>query len=115
MFNWLSGSTQTTAPTLNLEEVKKQEVAILFKHSSTCPVSWAAQSEVKRFSASHPEIPVYTLIVQQDRALSREVAEWTGIRHESPQIFVLKQGKVVASDSHEGVNVDFLTESLKAS
>lgn len=115
MFNWLSKSTEAPAAALDLEAIKKQDVAILFKHSSTCPVSWAAQAEVKRFSAKHPEVPVYTLIVQEQRDLSRQVAEWSGIRHESPQVFVLKQGKIVANDSHEGVNVDFLTDSLKAS
>ena len=115
MFQWLSGPKQAPAPSLDLEEIRKQAVAILFKHSSTCPVSWAAQAEVRRFSSQYPDVPVYTLIVQQDRALSREVAEWTGIRHESPQVFVLKEGKVIASDSHEGVNAEFLAESLKAS
>ena len=118
MLNWWSksnGSSEEAKGSLDLEEIKKQDRAILFKHSRTCHISWAAQSEVKRFSQQHPEIPVYTLIVQDDRELSRQVAEWTGIAHQSPQVFVLQQGKVIASDSHEGVNAEFLAESIPAS
>lgn len=73
-----------------------------------------AQAQVKRFAAAHPEIPIYTLVVQDDRELSREVAQWTGIRHESPQIFVVKEGAVVASTSHEGVTAEYLTASVGA-
>ena len=93
---------------MDLEAVKREACAILFKHSRTCPVSSMAQAQVKRFAAQHPEIPVYTLVVQDDRELSRQVVEWTGIRHESPQVFVLRQGVVVASTSHEGVTAEYL-------
>lgn len=113
MLKWWNKDETSVKVELDLNVIRRQEAAILFKHSRTCPVSFAAQSEVKRFSALHPEVPVYTLVVQDDRELSREVAEWTGIRHESPQVFVLRRGVVVASDSHEGVTVELLAESIK--
>ena len=113
MLNWFRGSAEP-APALDLEAIKKQECAILFKHSRTCPVSFAAQVEVQRFAARNPEYPVYTVVVQASRELSREVAEWTGVRHESPQVIVLRRGAVVAADSHEGVTEEFLASAVSA-
>ena len=113
---WKSGDADEAAAkgSLNLEAIKQEACAILFKHSRTCPVSFMAQAQVKRFAAAHPEVPVYTLVVQDDRELSREVAVWTGVRHESPQVFVLRRGAVVTSTSHEGVTAEYLAESVGA-
>ena len=99
---------------LDLETIKQEACAILFKHSRTCPVSFMAEAQVRRFAAQHPEVPVYTLVVQDDRELSRQVVEWTGIRHESPQVFVLRRGTVVASTSHEGVTAEYLDGLVRA-
>ncbi len=107
---WKSGDAEDgpAKGSLDLVAIQQEACAILFKHSRTCPVSFMAQAQVKRFAAQHPEVPVYTLVVQDDRELSRQVVEWTGIRHESPQVFVLRRGTVVASTSHEGVTADYL-------
>ena len=116
MLNWWKSSDANETPakrSLDLEAIKQEPCAILFKHSRTCPVSFMAQAQVKRFVALHPEVPVHTLVVQDDRELSREVAQWTGIRHESPQVFVLRKGTVVASTSHEGVTAEYLTEAVQ--
>ena len=75
-------------------------------------MSWFASTQVRQFVAAHPQIPVYTISVQDDRQVSREVTEWTGVRHESPQVIVFKQGSVVSTASHEGVTVDYLVAAL---
>ncbi len=112
---WRSGEADDAPAkgSLDLEAIKQEACAVLFKHSRTCPVSFMAQAQVKRFAAQHPEVPVYTLVVQDDRELSRQVVEWTGIRHESPQVFVLRRGTVVASASHEGVTAGYLAETVR--
>ena len=94
----------------SLADLRAQELAVVFKHSQTCGTSWAAQSQVKKFVASHPEIPVYTVLVRQDRELSREIAAATGIRHESPQVIVMRNGVPIANASHQDVTVEFLTD-----
>jgi bacillithiol system protein YtxJ len=112
MFQWMSGPAAPAKAQLDLKTLPEQPLAIVFKHSSTCPVSWAAERQVRQFVEQHPEVPLYTVVVQQERALSREVAEMTGIRHESPQILVFRQGQVVSDTSHEGVTVDYLTSVI---
>lgn len=113
MFQWLSGPAAPAKTPLDLTTLPQQDLAIVFKHSSTCPVSWAAERQVRQFVEQHPEVPLYTVVVQQERALSNQVATLTGIRHESPQILVFRQGQVVSNTSHEGVTVDYLTSVIE--
>jgi bacillithiol system protein YtxJ len=114
MFGWRSkpgAEEERRVP--DLEEMKSRDLAVLFKHSPTCGVSWAAESQVKKFIAGNPDIPVYTISVRRDRELSRRIAEETRIRHESPQVIVLRRGVPVANASHQDVTVDFLTSAVR--
>ncbi len=88
--------------------------ALVFKHSTRCPVSTAAWREVVRFREQHPEAPVYVLHVVEQRALSNALAARTGIRHESPQAILLADGAVTWSGSHEAITVEALEERLPA-
>lgn len=115
MFNWLSNlagkqdeSNSTQQPAIDLEAILRLEKAVLFKHSRSCPVSWAAATQVKRFQEGHPSVPVYTITVQQDRKLSNWIEEQTGIRHESPQVIIFRNGEAVANTSHNGVTEQYL-------
>jgi bacillithiol system protein YtxJ len=114
MFGWRSKSgAEEERRVPDLDEIKTQDLAVLFKHSSTCGVSWAAESQVKKFIAGNPDIPVYTISVRQDRELSRRIADETRIRHESPQVIVLRRGVPVANASHQDVTVDFLAWAVQ--
>lgn len=97
----------------DLARLREHDVAIVFKHSPTCPVSWHAQTQVRKFTASHPGMPVYTVFVRQDRDLSNKVAEVSGIRHESPQVIVFRHGRAVLSASHQNVTIGFLEEAIR--
>ena len=86
--------------------------AVVFKHSTRCPVSSVAHRQVAAFRRRHPEAAVYVVHVVEQPSLSGTVAERTGVRHESPQAMVLVNGKVVWTDSHEGVTTDALEAFL---
>jgi bacillithiol system protein YtxJ len=115
MFGWRSktGVEKENPPVPDLAEMKSQDLAVLFKHSPTCGVSWAAQSQVKKFIAGNPDIPVYTISVRQERELSRRIAEEMRIRHESPQVIVMRRGVPIANASHQDVTVDFLSQAVR--
>jgi bacillithiol system protein YtxJ len=72
---------------------------VVFKHSTTCPISTAAYTEMSRFNGD-----VAVVEVQRSRILSKEIERRTGVRHESPQVLVLLKGKVVWNASHWNVN-----------
>lgn len=83
--------------------------AILFKHSPSCPLSWAAHRQIMHFRKTWPDAPVHLVSVQRQRALSVYIAERTGVRHESPQVLVLSEGKVRATASHADITAELLT------
>ena len=52
------------------------------------------------------------IIVQTDRHVSNEIARRTGIKHESPQAIVLKDGEPVYHASHYDITIEDLNEHL---
>lgn len=87
---------------LALEELftrSNEAPVVLFKHSTTCPISARAHREMSQFDrAVSPQIAL--VVVQSARSVSQGVAERTGVRHESPQVIVLRHGKPVWTASH---------------
>lgn len=91
-----------------LEEVRGNEVAILYKHSTRCPTSWSAKRQVERFLDQSTGTPVYVVDVIQNRSLSMQIAKDLGIKHESPQVILLRSGEVVEHVSHHKITVRLL-------
>lgn len=92
--------------------VLSQPVSLIFKHSTGCHVSAAAYSEMRSFLESNPQAPVWLVDVIEDREISAEIARITSVRHESPQVLLLKNGHVVWYASHYGVTVEALAREL---
>ncbi|MHA6482268.1 bacillithiol system redox-active protein YtxJ [Paenibacillus sp. strain BS8-2] len=70
---------------------------VVFKHSTTCPVSANAYEEFNNYLNDKPRSDVdYVLVkVIESRPISNQIAEDTGVKHESPQIiYIDKQAKV---------------------
>ncbi|RPI27208.1 MAG: bacillithiol system redox-active protein YtxJ [Acidobacteria bacterium] len=105
--------TELTSPE-QLDEVFQLDLVVIFKHSGRCPISRGARSEVERFIQEMPDIPVYLVDVIHNPAVSRSVAERTGIRHESPQTIVLRSGSVIWHASHYDVTKAAIRENLAA-
>jgi bacillithiol system protein YtxJ len=87
-----------------LEELftqSNEKPVTLFKHSLTCPISAGVYEEV-----SGVESDVNIVIMQKSRDVSNEIVQKTGIRHESPQAIVLKDGKVVYHASHYDITAE---------
>jgi bacillithiol system protein YtxJ len=87
----------------------KQRPVVIFKHSTACPISAAAYREMQKL-----ENEVVLVEVQTAREVSRELANITGIRHESPQVIVFKDGKAVWNASHFDVNAREVRKALDA-
>ena len=118
IFGWLEkGRSGVPAiPEINsgtdLEELLRRDAVILFKHSAACPVSWAAHAQVMRFLKTHHSAPLYMISVLRERATSRKIAERTGVRHESPQVILLRNGVATDSASHGEITESVLAGML---
>lgn len=97
-----------------LDQVMAAPVALVYKHSTHCPVSAAAMREMQHLVRERPDAPVWTVDVIVQRRLSAEVAARTGVQHESPQAILLVGGEVVYDASHFAVRADDLARELDA-
>jgi hypothetical protein len=58
MLNWLRGAAQTSEePAFDLAKVAGDDLAVIFKHSTSCPISFRADRQINAFRAEHPEVP----------------------------------------------------------
>ena len=74
---------------------------LLFKHSHTCGVSAEALDELVTHLNDGPVEALYAMVtVQTHRDVSNAVARKLGIRHETPQALLIRDGRVVWSASH---------------
>jgi bacillithiol system protein YtxJ len=74
---------------------------LLFKHSRTCGISAEALDELHAHVAENGGKASYKVItVQSHRRLSDSAAERFGIRHETPQAILLRDGRPVWNASH---------------
>ena len=79
----------------------------LFKHSNSCGIS---ADVLEQAGTIDGELNV--LVIQEDRPLSNEVAERTGHRHQSPQAFVIRDGKAIYHATHYGIDPIIIEQLL---
>ena len=89
----------------------EEQPVLLFKHSAACSVSGIADREMQQL-AEDEDLLVYKLVVQESRALSDEIADALGVRHETPQVIVLDKRDPVFDTSHFNVTADTLREAV---
>ena len=74
---------------------------VLFKHSYTCGASAEALDELVTHLNTGPSDALYAMVtVQTHRDVSNAVTRKLGIRHETPQALLIRDGRVVWSASH---------------
>lgn len=77
----------------------------IFKHSTRCGVSRIVlQMFKKEYGLSEEEADLYFLDIIQNRDISNKIAEKFDVRHESPQLLIISDGKVIAHKSHGEIN-----------
>jgi thioredoxin 1 len=80
---------------------------LIFKHSKSCGISFDVLQQLEAIDHK-----IHVVVVQERREISDAIAERLGIRHASPQAFVLKDGKPVYHATHYGINLDAITSHL---
>lgn len=90
------------------------QTVVFFKHSLICPTSRRAFDTFQSFVAEQPDdVARFQLIeIQRQRPLSREVEQRTQVKHESPQVLVLRGGQVDWHDSHWHITTEALEKAL---
>ena len=85
---------------------------VILKHSPRCGISFMAKRNLDHMPKLD-NVGYFLIDVIRDRAVSQYLAEKLGIRHESPQAFVLKEGTVTWHGSHHRITDEVVVNSIQ--
>jgi bacillithiol system protein YtxJ len=95
-----------------IEESRERPV-LLFKHSRTCGISCEALAELHaHVEKAGPPAAYKVITVQSHRHISDEAAMRLGVRHETPQAILLREGGAVWRASHFRITADALDRAV---
>lgn len=88
----------------------------IYKHSTVCPVSARAAEQYHDFTEEDTAAynPVFTqVMVIENRDISNEIESRLGVRHASPQLLLLRDGKVTWHTSHFDITAERIRSALE--
>lgn len=57
-------------------------------------------------------LPSYYLDILEHRNISNDIATTFNVKHESPQVLLIKNGECVYNNSHNSISVDDIKEKI---
>lgn len=94
-------------------EKSNERPQLVFKHSTTCGISaMVLQRLTDSYSLGENQVDLYFLDLHAYRNISNEVAQRFQVVHQSPQLLVLTNEKVVFHTSHGAINEVDLAQFL---
>lgn len=92
----------------------RERPVLVFKHSRTCGVSCEALDELHaHVERSEAGVSYKVITVQSHRRVSDEATTRFGIRHETPQAILLRNGRPVWNASHFRITARHLDQILE--
>lgn len=87
---------------------------LVFKHSTSCPISAGAHEELMHFIQDSGNSPADFALVRviEERPVSNAIAERLGVKHASPQAILVKDGQAEWDTSHWHITYAFLSDKL---
>ena len=82
----------------------KTKTQVIFKHSTRCGISRMVMNQFVSAYDLDTNADLYYLDLLNYRDVSNEVGYKFQVMHQSPQLLVIKNGVVVAHDSHGAIN-----------
>lgn len=91
-----------------LEEIiSSNEIVVIFKHSTRCPVSSMAKRSLEYDKDLVPNnLKFYYLDLIAHRNISNAIAELWNVRHESPQILIVQGKTCLYNVSHSDIDME---------
>lgn len=93
----------------SLFEDSHDEPVVLFLHDEFCPISSAAYDEILGYEGE-----VALVDVTQQHDVKRAIETRSGVKHESPQAIVLRNGAATWNASHGRITTERVREAVEA-
>jgi bacillithiol system protein YtxJ len=90
-------------------DLSNEKAVLIFKHSTRCSISRFALKQFENEFDLEDKITPYFLDLLNQRDISNEIAVQFGVEHQSPQLILIKNRKVIYDASHS----DIAAEDLK--
>lgn len=100
---------ETTTDLDRLFAQSDQHDVVLFNHDPWCPISGRAIKEMNQVAHD-----VALIDVSRFHAITSAVAERTRVRHESPQVLILRRGQATWSASHFAITAESVNQAVSA-
>ena len=92
----------------DLVELSNQQPVLILKHSTRCSISSMSKNRLELYWETSVGIAPYYLDILNHRNISDELARNFNVKHESPQILLLKNGVCIFSASHNEIDFNKL-------
>ena len=90
-----------------------EKPVLFFKHSTRCGASAYAQRQLNEsWDLREEEITPYFLDLLAHRDVSNYIADKLSVIHQSPQVIMVREGKVIYAVSHHAISVDKIRKQL---
>ncbi|NAY90735.1 bacillithiol system redox-active protein YtxJ [Muricauda sp. JGD-17] len=87
----------------DLVEQSKSKAQVVFKHSTTCGISGMVLRMFSSSYAAEENADFHLLDLHAHRDISNAITSRFGVMHQSPQLLIIKEGKVVFHTSHGAI------------
>ncbi len=91
----------------DVNAVLAKDRVLIYKHSFRCNISDDAMYEMRAY-LEDTDVETWWVDVVADRDLSMDIAQRLGVRHQSPQVLLVENGRAVWNESHWRITVDEL-------
>lgn len=96
-----------------LYEKSSSQRVLVFKHSTTCPISAQAYDEFKKYLETENNDITHVLVkVIESRPVSNQIAEVLGVEHQSPQVILIEGKEAKWNTSHWHIKKEKLAEAV---
>lgn len=89
-----------------------QKNIVVLKHSKDCAQSLIVFELLKNQLKSYPELEIYVVIVQDTPQLSKVIEKDMNLRHETPQLIIFQNKKVLFHTSHQNINISHILQHI---
>lgn len=112
--NWLPLESISQVDEIANQSGQPDSAAVLiFKHSTICSISSMALSRLERkWHLTEDKITAYFLDLRKFRDVSNYLEGKFQVKHESPQVLLIKNGECVFNTSHNLITADNIIENL---
>ena len=87
-----------------INKASNNKTQVIFKHSTRCGISKMVLRQFEdSFALTETDLDLYYLDLLNNRDISNEISAKFQVMHQSPQLLVLKKGKVVHHASHHDI------------